>query len=388
MKKMKVGVVGCGAISDIYLTNAAKFKGYDVVSVCDLVEERAQEKAKQYGIQKVYSYDEMCADPEVDIIMNLTVHAAHYPLSMQALRAGKHIYNEKPLAATFPEGKEIMALAKERGLYVGCAPDTILGGRTQMMRRLMDEGKIGFPVGAVAYMTCHGHESWHLNPFFVYEKGAGPIYDMGPYYLTTLTYLLGPVKRVSGMVSSPFKERVITAPHLAGQKIKVEATTHINGLLEFENGAIANVIITYDVWDSHLPRIEIFGSEGTLSACEADPLAGPDIFGGEIEYRSAEKSDWLGFPDPIPRHAPTPWEKIETLYPYNENSRGVGLAEMVYSIQTGKKNRTLGEMALHVLEIGYGIHESAASGQYYQMETTFERPDGMSPDIEAFSDKF
>lgn len=388
MKKMKVGVVGCGAISDIYLSNAAKFKGYDVISLCDINEEKAIAQANKYNIPKVYSYDEMCADPEVDIIMNLTVHAAHYPLSIQALNAGKHIYNEKPLGATYAEGKEIMRLAKEKGLYVGCAPDTILGGRIQTMRKAMDDGKIGFPVGAVAYMICHGHESWHLNPFFVYEKGAGPIFDMGPYYLTALVYLLGPVKRVVGMVKTPFKEREITAPHLKGQKIKVESTTHINGLLEFENGAVANIIITYDVWDSHLPRVEIFGSEGTLSMCEADPLAGPDIFGGEIEYRSAEKSDWLGFPDPIPRHDPTPWEKLNIVYPYTENSRGVGLAEMVYSIQTGKPNRTIGDMALHVLEIGHAVHESAKTGRYYEMETTFNRPDGFAEGIVEFSDEF
>ena len=204
--------------------------------------------------------------------------------------------------------------------------------------------------------------------------GGGALMNQGIHGVDVFRHLMGPVRSVHALT------RTLT------RRIEVEDSAA--AVLEFENGAIANVIITYDVWDSHLPRIEIFGSEGTLSACEADPLAGPDIFGGEIEYRSAEKSDWLGFPDPIPRHAPTPWEKIETLYPYNENSRGVGLAEMVYSIQTGKKNRTLGEMALHVLEIGYGIHESAASGQYYQMETTFERPDGMSPYIEAFSDKF
>src|SRR5664279_4237223 len=133
------------------------------------------------------------------------------------------------------------------------------------MRKMLDEGKIGFPIGAVAYMTCHGHECWHANPFFIYKPGAGPIYDMGPYYLTTLLYLMGPVREISGMVSMPFKERVITSPHLYGQKIKVEVPTNINALLQFENGAIANVIMTYDIWDSHLPRIEIFGSEGTVS---------------------------------------------------------------------------------------------------------------------------
>ena len=391
MKKMKVGLVGCGVISDIYLANAAKFSGYDVVSVSDIRNERAIAQAEKYGIEKVYSYDEMLSDPEVDIIMNLTVHAAHTPLCMEALRAGKHIFNEKPLGATFEEAKGIIALAKEKGLYVGCAPDTILGGRTQMIRKCIDEGKIGFPVGGVAFMTCHGHECWHANPFFVYGPegtGSGPIFDMGPYYLTTLVYLLGPVKRVSGMVSTPFKERVVTNPDLYGQKIKVEVPTNINGLIEFENGAIINTIITYDVWDSHLPRIEIFGSEGTISMCERDPLCGPDDFEGEIEYRYMDDSDWLGFPSTLPRHDATQWDRIQTVFGYNQNTRGVGVAEMVYSIQKGIRNIANGDLALHVMEIGHGIHESCRTGKYYEMTTTVDRPRALPEDHVEFSDIF
>lgn len=389
MKKMNVGVVGCGAISDIYISNAIQFKGYDVVSCADITPERAREKAAQFGIKKAYSFAEMLADPEVDIILNLTIHEAHAPLSIQALTAGKHIYNEKPLAATFAEGRDIMRLAHQKGLYVGCAPDTILGGRTQTMRKWIDDGKIGFPVGAVAYMACHGHECWHANPFFIYKAlGGGPVYDMGPYYLTTLCYLLGPVKRLSGMVATPFKERLITSPHLFGQKIKVEVPTHVNALLEFSNGAIANVIVSYDIWDSHLPRMEIFGSEGTVSMCEADPLAGPDVFGEEIEYRHQNESDWMGAPVQIPRKDSTPWQKIPMEFPYRQNSRGVGLAEMVWSIQTGRKNRASGEMALHVLEIAHGVHVSSDSGAYYTMETTFERPAALPADVAEFSNTF
>jgi len=385
---MNVGVVGCGAISDIYISNGMKFEGYDIVSCSDIIPELAAEKAEKYGIPKAYSYTEMLADKDIDIVLNLTVHAAHYPLSMDALRAGKHIYNEKPLAAAFAEGAEIMRLAGEKNLYVGCAPDTILGGRTQTIRKLIDDGRIGFPIGAVAYMTCHGHECWHANPFFIYEPGGGPIFDMGPYYLTTLAYLLGPVKSLSGMVSTPFKERLITAPHLYGQKIKVEVPTHINAMLEYENGTIANIIFTYDVWDSHLPRVEIFGSEGTVSMCDADPLAGPDIFGGEILYRHMDDSDWTGPPDRIPRKEPSEWEKIDMAFPYTENSRGVGLAEMAYAIQNDIPNRASGEMALHVLEIAHGVHESARTGERYRMTKTFKKPPVLPGDITEFSGRF
>ena len=385
---MNVGVVGCGAISDIYIRNGLKFEGLSIISCSDIIPERAEEKAAFYGIPKAYSFDEMLKDDDVDIVLNLTVHEAHYPLSMDALRAGKHIFNEKPLAASFAEGLEIKRLADEKNLYVGCAPDTILGGRTQTIRKLIDDGKIGFPVGAAAFMTCHGHECWHANPFFIYQPGGGPIFDMGPYYLTTLAYLLGPVKRLSGMVSTPFKERFITAPHLYGQKIKVEVPTHINAVMEYENGTIANVIFTYDVWDSHLPRLEIFGSEGTVSMCDPDPLAGPDIFGGEIQYRHMDDSDWMGPPEKIPRKEPSEWERVEMVFPYTENSRGVGLAEMVYAIQNGISNRASGEMALHVLEIAHGVHESSLSGEYYTMTTTFKRPDALPLGLIEFSDSF
>jgi predicted dehydrogenase len=388
MKKLNVGVVGCGAISDIYIENGMKFRGCEIAACSDIVMERAVEKAARYGIPKAYSYGEMLADGDIDIVLNLTVHEAHYPLSMAALRAGKHIYNEKPLAAAFREGVEIMRLAGEKGLYVGCAPDTILGARTQTIRKLIDDGKIGFAVGAVAYMANHGHECWHANPFFIYEPGGGPIFDMGPYYLTTLVYLLGPVKQLSGMVSTPFAERLITSPHLNGQKIKVRVPTHINGMLEFENGAIANIIFTYDVWDSHLPRMEIFGSEGTVSVCDPDPLAGPDIFGGEIEYRRMDDSDWMGPPVSIPRKAPTKWERVEAVYGYRENSRGVGVAEMADAINSGRPNRASGDMALHVLEIAHGVHEAAKGGRHYQMTTTFTRPDALPPGLEEFSDRF
>ncbi len=388
MNKLNVGVVGCGAISDIYIQNGIKFQGYDIAACADILPERAEEKAKRYGIAKAYSFEEMIADKEIDIILNLTVHEAHAPLSMAALHAGKHIFNEKPLAASFPEGVEIMKLAKRKGLYVGCAPDTILGGRTQTFRKLIDDGKIGFPVGGVAYMTCHGHECWHANPFFIYQPGGGPVYDMGPYYLTTLAYLLGPVVRLAGMVSTPFSERVITAPHLYGQKIAVEVPTHINAMLEYENGAIINAIFSYDVWDSHLPRMEIFGSEGTAGVCEADPLAGPDVFGGEIEYRHMEDSDWMGPPTTIPRKQPTAWEIIPPSFPYTENTRGVGVADMAYAIQKGVPNRASGDMALHVLEIAHGVHVSAEKGDFYNMTTTFAQPAALPQNHVAFSNVF
>jgi predicted dehydrogenase len=190
------------------------------------------------------------------------------------------------------------------------------------------------------------------------------------------------------MAATPFGERAITAPHLFGQRIKVEVPTHISAMLEYENGAVANVMFTYDVWDSHLPRLEVYGSEGTVSMCEADPLAGPDIFGGEILYRHMDDSDWLGPPGRIPRKEPSEWERVGMVYPYIENNRGVGLAEMVYAIQKGLPNRASGDMALHVLEIAHGVHESASSGEHYKMTTTFTQPGLLPVDIVEYSNRF
>lgn len=385
MKSIKIGLVGCGNISDIYFQNIKKFEIMDIVAVADCVAERANDKAKEYQIEKVYTVDEMMKAKEIDVILNLTNPGSHYEISMAALNAGKHVYSEKSLAVTCEEGKEIIALAKEKKLRVGCAPDTFMGGRLQTCRKLIEDGWIGKPVAATAFMTCHGHEIWHPGPQFYYKEGAGPMFDMGPYYVTALVALLGPAKRVSGSVQKTFEKRLITSEPCNGEMIDVDVPTHITGTVEFEMGAIATIITSFDIWDSHLPRIEIYGTEGTLSINDADPLAGPNLFEGKIHLRRKDESDWNGFPMELPRREATPWKEIPVTYGYNTNSRALGLADMCYALQSGRKHRANGDMAYHALEIMHGIHDAAQSGTYHVMESTCVQPAPMPVNLPDYT---
>ncbi|MEG2626228.1 MAG: Gfo/Idh/MocA family oxidoreductase [Christensenella sp.] len=385
MRTIKIGLVGCGNICDIYLQNSKKFGVMEIVAVADAFVERAEDKAKEYDIKKVCSVDQLMADPQIDVVLNLTNPSSHYDVSMAALRAGKHVYSEKSLAVTCEQGKEIVELAKEKGLRVGCAPDTFMGGRLQTCRKLIDDGWIGKPIAATAFMTCHGHEIWHPGPAFFYQVGAGPMFDMGPYYVTALIALLGPAKRVSGAVQKTFEKRMITSEPLNGQEIDVEIPTHISGTVEFEKGAVATLITSFDIWDSHLPRLEIYGTEGTLSLSEADPLAGPNLFEGKIHLRRKDEADWNGFPSQIPRQDATDWKEIPVAYGYNENSRGIGLADMCYAIQSGRQHRANGDMAFHALEIMHGIHDAAEQGVYHVMQSTCEQPQPMQVNLPDYT---
>ncbi len=375
MDKVNVGIVGCGNICDIYFENIAKFQNIEAYACSDLVSARAKEKAETYGC-KAMRPDEMMKDPNVEVVLNLTNPDAHHEISMMALRAGKHLYNEKPLAVTREDAKEIISLAGKKGLLVGCAPDTFLGARMQTMRKMIDDGWVGKPVSATAFMTCHGQENWHPNPVFHYKNGAGPLFDMGPYYITALVALLGPAKRICGMAKQYFDKRLISSQPLAGQYIDVEVPTHVSGIIEFQSGVIATVITSFDVWDSNLPRLEIYGSDGTLSMTDPDPLAGPDIFHGVIKARRKEETDWTDMPCNLPRKdAATPWATIPPCYDYNENSRGLGLADMARAIRKGGRFRANGEMAYHALEIMWGFYDSSKSGTYYSLESTCEKPE-------------
>src|SRR5437868_8376711 len=260
-----VGVVGCGNISGIYLEAGKKWDILNIVACADIDLPRAQSQAAKYDIPKACGVAELLADPSIDIVINLTVPQAHAEVALAALAAGKSVYNEKPLALGREQAKQMLDLARAKGLRVGCAPDTFLGGGLQTCRKLIDDGVIGEPIGASAFMMSHGPEGWHPNPEFFYQPGAGPMFDMGPYYLTALTTLLGPVRRVTGSTRVSFPERVISSEPLRGQVIKVNTPTHIVGVLDFAAGAIGTIITTFDVWSSELPRLEIYGSKGTLS---------------------------------------------------------------------------------------------------------------------------
>jgi predicted dehydrogenase len=385
-KKVKVGLVGCGVISDIYIENSKKFTSYEIIACADLITEKAQQKAEKWNIPIVCSVDELMRNPEIEVVLNLTIPQAHAEISLKALEAGKHVYCEKPLAVELADGKKIVDLAKKKGLRVGCAPDTFLGGRLQMCRKIIDDGWLGKVIGGSAYMLCPGHEIWHPGPDFYYKKGAGPLFDMAPYYITALLSLLGPVDTISGSAGTTYTKRTIKSEPLRGTSIDVEVPTYIAALLNFKNGAIVNCIFTFDVWDSKLPRLELYGSEGTLSIDDADPYGGPNTFEGAIKYRSKYESDWLGSPvTGIPRRPQaTEWPRIPTLFTYNSNSRGVGLADMTTAIMKKRDHRANGDMAYHALEVMQGIYESSRLGAQYHMKSSFKEPALLNPSLPEF----
>ncbi len=349
----KIGIIGCGNISGIYLENGKVFDAIDIVAVADIDMDRAIARAAEYGVPRACSVAELLADPEIQIVINLTIPAAHAEVAMQVVAAGKSVYNEKPLSVTREDGKKLLALAKEKGVRVGCAPDTFLGGGIQTCRKLIDDGWIGRPVATVAFMPSHGPESWHPNPSFFYQVGGGPMFDMGPYYLTTLVNLIGPVKRVTGSAQISFAERTVTNQYNYGDKIPVDTATHIAGVMDFEGGAVGTIITSFDMWAANLPRIEIYGSEGSLSVPD------PNTFGGPVKLRRAGASEW---------------SDVAISHGFTKNSRGLGVADMATAIRTGRPHRVSGELAYHVLDLMHAFHDASREGRHIQIESTCARP--------------
>lgn len=351
-----VGVIGCGNISGAYMRMLKTLPVVQVVACADLRIEAAQAMAAEYGVPQVLSVDALLADPSIEIVLNLTIPQAHGEVALAALAAGKSVYNEKPLALTRDEGRRMLALAAEKGLRVGGAPDTFLGGGLQTCRELIDAGAIGTPVAATAFMMSRGHEHWHPNPLFYYQKGGGPMFDMGPYYLTALVSLLGPVQRVTGATRITRTQRTITSQPRYGEVMNVEVPTHVTGLLDFAAGPVATIITTFDVQASTLPWIEIYGTAGTLAAPD------PNTFGGPVRVRLSTESEWT---------------EIPVARPYTENSRGLGLADMAEGIRTGRMHRANGALAYHVLDIMHAIHDASTDGHHVLLESTCERPEAM-----------
>lgn len=364
MGRVKVGIIGCGNISDIYLKNCTEvFHELEVVAVADLIMDRAREKAQMYNIPKACTVEELLKDEDIKIVVNLTIPEAHADICLAALEAGKSIYVEKPLAITREDGKRIIDLANERGLLVGGAPDTFLGGGIQTCRKLIDDGWIGTPVAATSFMVCHGHESWHPDPEFYYKVGGGPMFDMGPYYLTALIALMGPVKRVTGSTRITFPERMITSEPKSGTKITVDVPTHVAGIMDFHSGAIGTILTSFDVWDSQLPRIEIYGSEGSMIVPD------PNSFGGPVLVKRAGHQDWM---------------KMPLSHGYSDNSRGLGVADMGYALKNHVENRANGRMAYHVLDIMHAFHDASREGRHIELESTCDRPAALSMDVNQF----
>jgi len=360
MNTIKIGIIGCGNISSIYMENIPKFAQLELVACADLDLSRAQARAEQYGIARAYTVEQLLSDADISLVINLTIPAAHAEVCLQALEAGKHVYVEKPLAVTREEGRRILDIASTKGLLVGSAPDTFLGGGIQTCAKLINDGWIGTPVAATAFMMSRGHEHWHPDPEFYYQQGGGPMFDMGPYYLTALVALLGPIRRVTGSTGISYPERTITSAKKYGQTIKVETPTHIAGLLDFHSGAIGTLVTSFDIaGGTELPHIEIYGSHGSLRVPD------PNSFGGPVFIRKTG----------------TDWEPVPLTHGYAENSRGLGVAAMAQAILAGESDlhRASGELAYHVLEAMHGFHDASASGMHYQMESSCERPLPLSP---------
>jgi len=352
--KVKIGIIGTGGIFRAYVSGCHGFDILEIAACADMDRRKAEAKAEEFDVPRVCSVEELLADPEIQIAVNLTVPKAHAEVSLAVISAGKHVYSEKPLAVTRRDGQKVLAAAQEKGVRVGCAPDTFLGGGAQTCRKLIDDGWIGEPVAAVAFLPGHGHgpESWHPNPDFFYQVGAGPMLDVGPYYITGLINLLGPVKRVTGSARISFPERIATSELHRGRRIPVEVPTHVTGALDFVSGPIATVITTFDIWAANLPHLEVYGSEGTLSAHD------PNFFSGRVLIRRAGAEEWSEMP----------------LAHSSQVGRGIGVADMAYAIASGRPHRASGDLAYHVLDVMQAFGESSESGRHIEITSRCSRP--------------
>ena len=362
-KKLGVGIIGCGNISTTYLGLAPLFRGIEMRACADINMTAARARAKEYGIRAA-TVDELLADKEIDIVVNLTVPAVHYAVSKQAIDAGKHVYSEKPFVLAVAEGLDLRKRATRKKLRVGSAPDTFLGGAHQLARNLIDRGAVGKITSGTCHVMSHGMEHWHPNPDFFFQPGGGPILDLGPYYIANLIQLIGPVKRVAALAAIPARERTITSKPRYGEKIPVTTPTTLHALLEFASGAAITFNASWDVWSHGHKPMELYGEEGTIHVPD------PNFFGGEV--RLTKRSDpvkkmpkWQHpFSVPNQQHASG----------MMANYRTAGLADMAIAIAEGRPHRCSMEAALHAIDVMTGILKSGETGKFVGMQTTCERP--------------
>ena len=335
MKPLRVGVVGCGIIAKRYVADSGAFPSWEPVVCCDLDEAAANAFAAEFGLRTA-TFDELIADPGVDLVLNLTPPRAHAPLVTAALEAGKHVYTEKPLSATVAEGRELVRLAEQRGVRLGCAPDTFLGSVYETGRQLIEDGAIARPLGATATILVGGPDTWHPNAEMFYRVGGGPVHDLAPYYLTALVSLLGPIEAVAGFSSLPTPERVLGAGPRAGQTVTVEVPTHVSALLRHERGALATLTVSFEARDQYLSGLEVYGTEGSLRLPDAN------AFGGELVLRRSLHEEVVDIESRGGREA-----------------RGLGIEDLAVALREGRPHRASGELALHVLETAEAIVAAA-----------------------------
>jgi len=349
---LRIGIVGIGTISGQYLETLARLPEVRLVAAADLDPARSVPGVPTMTPARLYASD------DVDLVLNLTVPAAHASVALAAVAGGKHVYNEKPLALSTVEGAAVLSAAAAAGVRVGCAPDTVLGTGTQTARRCVDDGVIGTPVAATAFMVTPGHERWHPAPEFYYRPGGGPLFDMGPYYLTSLITLLGPVRRVTGLSATPRATRTIGSGPRAGTSFPVEVPTHVTGALEHAGGAVTTLMMSFDVWSATLPRIEVYGTAGSLSVPD------PNGFAGEVRVYSPDRGEWTVVPPSAG---------------YPDAGRGTGLADLAAALGSNTPHRANGELAYHVLDVMESLLRAADTGRAQELASTCPRPTPASP---------
>ncbi|MEV0555163.1 Gfo/Idh/MocA family oxidoreductase [Streptomyces sp. NPDC050597] len=342
-----VAVIGAGVISKEYLDNLTVFPDLKVHAVTDLLPEVAKVRAREYGITE-HGTPELALDhPDVEIIVNLTTPAAHVEIATAAVRAGKHVWSEKPFSLDRESGLRLLKEADDTGLRLGCAPDTLLGAGLQTARRIIERGDIGVPLTAQTIFQTPGPESWHPNPAFLFQRGAGPLFDMGPYYLTALVQTFGSVRRVSAIGSMAKATRTIGSGPRAGQEFEVEVPTHVSALIQFVSGGSANSIFSFETPHIRAGFVEITGTEATLS------LPDPNTFDGELKI-------W-GTADPE-------WTTVETTGP--ANGRGLGVLDMARSLRSGEPHRATGQLAHHVLDTMVSVSEAIDTGSFIDVASS------------------
>lgn len=361
---VRVGVMGAGTIAGQYSASFARLPNVRVTAVCDLIPERAARLAAEHHGARIVTAPELLAAPDVDVVLVLTLPATHCDIARDALAAGKHVYGEKPLAMSVAEGREVVKAAAEAGLRVGCAPDTVLGTGIQTARAVVDAGRIGTPHSATAFMTTPGHERWHHFPEFYYQPGGGPLMDMGPYYLSALVHLLGPVTRVVGASARPSATRTIGSGPRAGESFEVTVDTHLSGILEHASGAVTTLVMSFDTWAARLPRIEVYGTDGSLSVPD------PNTFDGAVEIFSAASERWVD---------------VGVWAGYSRSGRGYGIADLAIALADDRPHRASADVALHVLDIIESVHQAADTHASVALTTTCERPAAVDGVVELAS---
>ncbi|OED36468.1 oxidoreductase [Chromatiales bacterium (ex Bugula neritina AB1)] len=365
MATMNVGIIGCGNISTAYLQLAPVFASFKITACADLNPQAAAKQAAEFGCQAM-SIDELLADPSIGLVLNLTVPNAHFEVSSSALRAGKHVYSEKPFVLSVSDGQALLQIAAEKGLRVGSAPDTFLGGSHQAARQCIDSGVVGDIIGGSCYFQSHGMENWHPDPTFFFQPGGGPVLDMGAYYISNLVQFLGPVKSVVAMAGKPFASRTVTSEPNPGSVIDVNVDTSVRSILQFDQGAQVSFTVSWDVWAHEHNNMELYGTKSTLFVPD------PNRFGHSVRINDGETESII---EPLQVLGSANFEDMNG--EMIANYRGIGLADMVAAIDEGRPHRCSGELSLHVIEVMTSILESAESRQFIELSTSCSKPEAL-----------